>query len=198
MWTAERERFVGGEKVVLRSAGAHLSFGAVLHALRADRDFSDFFLTELAATPFETFFWEMPPLVACAMGRPYEHVTIDSLALRQVEEDGSAFALHLAEAGAGRLVTAFHSLSGGAILVAPLAAGPAGANAHIAAFVRGAPRPQQRELLALAADLALERLSERPTWISTSGTGVHWLHVRIEGAPVYYVHRPYKVYDASA
>ena len=197
MWTAVRERFDGGEKVALRSAGVSLSFAAVLHALRADRGFSDFFLTELAATPFEAFFWEMPPLVGSNVGRPYEHVTIDSPSLRRVREDGSAFALRLAEAEAGRAVTAFHNLSGSAILVAPLATGPAGANAHIAAFVRSAPRAQQRELLALTADLALERLSERPTWISTSGTGVHWLHVRIEGAPVYYVHRPYKAYAMS-
>jgi hypothetical protein len=184
--------------MILRSAGVSLSFAAVLHALREDRGFSDFFLKALAATPFEAFFWEMPPLVASNIGKPYEHVTIDSPALRGVREDGSAFALRFAEAEAGHAVTAFHNLSGGALLVAPRAAGAAGANAHIAAFVRGAPRPQQRELLALTAELALERLSERPTWISTSGTGVHWLHVRIEGAPAYYVHRPYKVHNISA
>jgi hypothetical protein len=76
-------------------------------------------------------------------------------------------------------------------LVSPLPIAP-GANAHIAPFVRGAPRSQQRELLALTADLALGRLSDSPTWISTSGTGVHWLHVRIENRPVYFTYHPYK------
>jgi hypothetical protein len=192
MWTAVRERFDGGEKVTLLSGGAPLSFAAVLGAWRTDSDFSDFLLGELAATTFTAFYWEMPPIVAGGADKPYEYVTVDSAALRSVQEDGSAFGAHIAPSRSGGSVCAFPNLSGGATLVAPRPLGPAGVNAHIATFVRGAPRSQQRELLALTAQVALNRLSRRPTWISTSGTGVHWLHVRIEGAPTYYTHQPYR------
>ncbi len=198
MWKAVRERFVDGEKVSLILAGERLSFAAALDGWRTDPDFSDFVLTQLAATPFDAFFWEMPPIAVGDIGRPYEYVTVDCPALRWAREDGSPFASHLAAGEAGRTVTAFTNLSGSAKLVAPRPVGPAGAYAHIATFVRKAPRSQQRELLALAADLALDRLSGRPTWISTSGMGVHWLHVRIEGAPIYYVHRPYKDHSIEA
>jgi len=197
MWTAVRRRFDGGEKVALTSDGECLSFAAVLGAWRGDSAFGDFFLTELAATPFAAFFWEMPPIVAGGVARPYEYVTVDSGALRSAREDGSPFSAHLSGAGACGSVTAFPNLSGQATLVAPLPLGAAGANAHIATFVRGAPRAQQRELLALTAEVALGRLSSRPTWISTSGTGVHWLHVRIEGSPTYYTHQPYRDPDSA-
>jgi hypothetical protein len=133
MWTAVRKGFDGGEKVSLISAGAHLSFAAVLDAWRTDRAFSDFFLAELAATPFEAFFWEMPPIIADDIDQPYEYVTVDSPALPRAREDGSAFASRLAESGADRTVTAFHNPSGSAILVSPLPIAP-GANAHIAPF----------------------------------------------------------------
>jgi hypothetical protein len=196
MWAAVRERFAGGQKVLLTSDGVRLSFGAVLAAWQGDSTFGDFFLTELAAAPFTAFYWEMPPVVAGDIDRPYEYVTIDSPALRSAREDGSPFGAYLTEGGSGAAVTAFPNLSGGAMLVAPLPIGSAGANAHIASFVRGAPRFQQRALLGLTAELALGRLSERPTWVSTSGTGVHWLHVRIEGTPTYYTHRPYRDYPA--
>jgi len=173
-----------------------LSFAAVLDAWRADSAFSDFFLRELAAAPFPAFYWEMPPIVAGGLDMAYEYVTVDSPALRSAREDGSPFGEYLAEDGSGAAVTAFPNLSGGAMLVAPLPIGSPGANAHIATFVHGAPRFQQRALLALTAELALGRLSERPTWISTSGTGVHWLHMRIEGTPTYYIYRLYKEYPA--
>jgi hypothetical protein len=136
MWKAVRERFDRGEKVTLLAAGARLSFAAVLDAWRTDTAFSDFFLTELAATPFAAFFWEMPPVVADTIERPYEYVTIDSPALRRAREDGSPFASHLAGGGSGRAVTSFLNLGGRAILVAPLPTGRPGANAHIAPVAR--------------------------------------------------------------
>ena len=43
----------------------------------------------------------------------------------------------------------------------------------------------------------LRRFSSRyaalmtPTWVSTAGGGVAWLHVRLDSAPKYYTHRPY-------
>ena len=29
-------------------------------------------------------------------------------------------------------------------------------------------------------------------WVSTSGLGVYWLHVRLDSYPKYYQHAPYK------
>jgi hypothetical protein len=38
-----------------------------------------------------------------------------------------------------------------------------------------------------------KRLSASPVWLSTSGLGVYWLHVRLDTHPKYYQYQPYKV-----
>lgn len=65
------------------------------------------------------------------------------------------------------------------------------AYAHIAAFVRKAPRAQVHALWQCVASTARSTLSSEPTWISTAGGGVSWLHVRVERSPKYYAYRPY-------
>ena len=62
---------------------------------------------------------------------------------------------------------------------------------HLAAFVRQAPRRQVHALWQCLAATAKANLSRRPTWISTAGGGVSWLHVRVEHSPKYYAYRPY-------
>ena len=37
----------------------------------------------------------------------------------------------------------------------------------------------------------LPKRGDAPTWVSTAGGGVAWLHVRLDSAPKYYTHRPY-------
>jgi hypothetical protein len=192
MWRVRRERVDGGEKIMLTSNGAPMAFASVLEAWKDDERFTNLFLAALAATPFAAFYWEMPPIVADGLRRPFEYVVIDAPGLRHAREDGETFREPLATAATGATVTAFPNLRASAMLVAPLPMGLSGVNAHIATFVRGAPRAQQRALLALVAEQTLARLSEAPTWISTSGDGVSWLHVRIEDAPTYYTYRPYR------
>ena len=38
----------------------------------------------------------------------------------------------------------------------------------------------------------LEQRGERRTWLNTEGSGVPWLHVRIDSSPKYYHHDPYR------
>ncbi len=35
------------------------------------------------------------------------------------------------------------------------------------------------------------RVGDRPTWLSTAGHGVAWLHVRLDTRPKYYRYTPY-------
>lgn len=66
---------------------------------------------------------------------------------------------------------------------------PDAAYAHIAAFVRTAPRMQNHALwsaVGAALEAELVKQSPRPVWVSTSGLGVAWLHVRLDSAPKYY------------
>ena len=54
-------------------------------------------------------------------------------------------------------------------------------------------REHLRDALWRAVGDALRtRLGSRPTWVSTSGLGVSWLHVRLDRLPKYYTHAPYR------
>ncbi|CAK0827961.1 unnamed protein product, partial [Prorocentrum cordatum] len=111
--------------------------------------------------------------------------------------DPGDFSEHLSRCSAGTGAVAFQNLGGDASLVAPCAAGPSpGAYGHLAAFSRRVPEEQQR-LFWAAVGRTLEgvvasRGAGPRTWLSTEGSGVPWLHVRLDSAPKYYHHREYR------
>ena len=45
--------------------------------------------------------------------------------------------------------------------------------------------------MALAREL-LARIDYRTLWLSTSGLGVAWLHLRLDHEPKYYQYAPYR------
>lgn len=87
------------------------------------------------------------------------------------------------------------------------------AYAHLAIFVRSAPTEQVLRTWQVAAMALLDRLgldnnnhkqdadlppqrqstsSSQPVWLSTCGTGVAWLHFRLDSVPKYYSYMPYR------
>lgn len=71
--------------------------------------------------------------------------------------------------------------------------------AHLLSFLRGThvPEAQKLRLLQRVAQVTLEKCHENEqqedklVWLSTSGLGVSWLHVRVEDQPKYYQHLNY-------
>ena len=85
----------------------------------------------------------------------------------------------------------FGSLGGDAILVAPCPAGPGSDYAHLAKFVRTAPQERQLAFWRAVGEAMESRVGTTPVWLSTSGHGVAWLHVRLDSRPKYYLHSEY-------
>ncbi len=195
MWEARRTAIRQGwsEKIAIAAAGRTLSFAEVIALWRQDSDFRAFFIDELAATALPAFLWEMPPIWSGRTQLDYEFVAIRSDGLARMRPDADAFASQLAAPGTSSSVVAFPNLGGDALLVAPRQIAGLQSYGHIAAFVRSAPAAQQHalfQILAGAIDDVL-RTHDGRIWISTSGLGVAWLHVRIDSYPKYYQHRPY-------
>ena len=159
-------------------------------------------------------FWETPPVLR-NVDRPMEFVLMDSPRLKAFATTGadeSAFAAHFAACAAtGATVPeegvkpttvkaetggcVFDSLGRDAVLVAPLP--HRGTNAaHLASFVRTAPSNQQAAFWKLVGATWLHRVEHQsphdPLWLSTSGLGVAYLHVRLDTRPKYYTYDPYK------
>lgn len=103
----------------------------------------------------------------------------------------------------------FDNLGGDAQLVAPNDWSPASAPSkhsscygHLANFVRDAPDEQVSGMWKEVGDVLGQQLlpsvssasvdSSRPIWFSTAGTGVAYLHFRLDSRPKYYLYRPFK------
>ena len=179
------------EKLVVARDGRGLSFVEVIAGWRKDAAFRSFYIAEVSAAPYHAFFWEMPPIRRGHTDLPYECVLIRSDALARMPPDAEAFASQFD--ATTRDVATFPNLGGDAVLVAPKQIGAPTTYAHLAAFLRSAPQAQQHALFQALGE-AIERFLQDydgRVWISTSGLGVAWLHIRLDTYPKYYQHRPY-------
>jgi hypothetical protein len=169
-----------------------MSWAEVAMAWRRDAGFRDEYASALAAEPSAAFAWETIPVTAATRDRAFEHAVIDSPALTQVTADPRPFASQLR--GAVADICIFSNLGGDATLIVPTPAAAEEHYAHLAAFLRGAPRDQIHRLWTAVGEAVEEhwRESERPLWVSTAGLGVHWLHVRLDSRPKYYRHAAYR------
>ena len=48
------------------------------------------------------------------------------------------------------------------------------------------------KLVGVSAEKRVAEMGSLNTWISTSGTGISWLHLRLDSRPKYYTFRDYK------
>ncbi len=187
-----------GQRYRLLHQGDPVSYERAVHGLCEEREVRELLAECLRAASYEAFFWETPLVASASRDRAFELVLIDSPALARVAAEPAPFARQLGDT-TGSCVT-FPNLSGDAWLVVPRALAEHEHYAHLARFVRGAPRAQVDELLR-AVGLAITRWwSERaePCWVSTAGLGVHWLHVRLDMRPKYYSYEPYKTRSVRA
>jgi len=172
--------------------GAPLSWSAVMNLLQTDQSFRCFFVAVLADAPFPAYFWETPPVTNASIDRDFEFVLVDSPQLDGIRTDERAFANQFAKAKPGTSVIKFSNLSGDATLIAPCCYGPMPAYSQLAAFTRMAPSDQQHELWTLVGATLEQQLGAQPVWLSTSGLGVYWIHIRFDAEPKYYTHEPYR------
>ncbi len=180
--------------VVLREGDAALSWGDVAGRWRRDPAFCDSFTEALSEDPYEAFLWETPPVSYSTTDRRFEMVLVDAPVLARARPSPEPFEDQI---GAGRGtdgVRTFDNLGGDACLVAPCANGPLRHYAHLGAFVRSGPRTQVRALWQAVGAAVDRRLSESDErfWVSTSGLGVYWVHVRLDSRPKYYSFAPYR------
>jgi hypothetical protein len=190
-WSAARESLDGGrvQKLAIFAGNRALSFAAVLDGWRTDPHFRACFNRLVADAPFAACFWETPPVTNRSVDQAFECVLVDSPALAGVGAEHTAFAGYFDSTR--DMVVDFTSLGGDALLVAPCPLAAESVYPHLAAFVRHGPAVQQQALWQRVGERVAARLSDRPLWVSTSGLGVFWLHVRLDSFPKYYTWRPY-------
>jgi len=159
---------------------------ALLNAPAARQAFN----SALVNAASHAFRWECPALTASKLDQPFECMLIPAPELDRPADD-QPFAAQLDHA-TDAAVTVFPNLGGDATLVVPTRGADPAAYAHIGAFVRHAPPAQRDALWRAVADCVRARIGEQPSWLSTAGDGVAWLHVRLDGSPKYFRTRAYR------
>lgn len=183
-------------KLVVFRDGEVAPHGAVIEGLAKSSELRAALIEALAGLPFQAFYWEMPPLTTARMADDFDSAAIDAPELAERSAEPSAFEEHLNAAPEGATSVTFTNLGGDATLVAPTAEAEAEAYAHLASFVREAPRPQVDALFEAVGHAVLKRVGAEPLWVSTAGLGVPWLHVRLDARPKYYKFEGYR--DAAS
>lgn len=183
-----------GTLVACTESGATLTFRDVLDRWTHDTAFTARYASALANTALDAFFWETPPLTVSRLSRPFECMLLPAPGLARRAPDESAFAQQLTGCPTGTLVLSFPNLGGDANLIVPCRIEGPDVYTHMARFCRGAPQEQQLALWQRVGQDVLAQVGEAPIWVSTSGLGVSWLHVRIDRRPKYYSHRPYRTW----
>lgn len=161
----------------------------ILQNWQSNETFRRFFINLLADAPFDAYFWETPPITQATLARPFEFVLVNAPQLARVPADRRPFAHCFNH----EPVVDFPNLGGDAHLVVPCPQTADDAFAHLAAFSRSAPLPQQHDFWQRVGLAVVNGVGQRPLWLSTSGLGVYWLHVRLDARPKYYTFRPYRL-----
>lgn len=168
-----------------------ISFKMFIDGLLTDAGFRQRFNDLLVAAPFRAFRFETPALTDSTLDDPFELVLINAPHLSDRQADAETFAQHFSGTNAEEAVE-FKSLGGDATLIAPTPIETPETYNHLASFVRNAPASQIDALWQMTAQVLMRDVGNAPLWLNTEGSGVAWLHVRIDSRPKYYSYTDYK------
>ncbi len=172
------------------SSAENVSFQTFFRGLVEEKNYCLHWNQVMASVPLDAFFWELPALDQGCLGRAFECMVMDAPLLNR-PANPAAFVGQFSKCSA--CVTRFRNLGRDAHLVVP-APGPGKVQefSHLAEFCRNADEGTAVAFWKLSGDTVLQEIGESTKWVSTSGAGVPWLHLRIDSYPKYYVYRPYR------
>lgn len=190
MWKIEEIESTGNNvKFSIFSGDSFISNLTFLELLRDNKTFRSFYNRYLAVIGFDAFFWENKPMTKANLDEVYECNVINSEYLAQKSPDFQTFSSYFIK---DEEVVSFPNLGKDARLVAPCPVSENNGYAHIGTFIREAPEAQKQQLWKQTAEEMLNQVRDETKWLSTSGLGVFWLHIRIDSVPKYYQTKEYK------
>ncbi|MBC7864008.1 MAG: hypothetical protein IAF38_13615 [Bacteroidia bacterium] len=160
-----------------------------IELLRGSDKFERFFSDLLSASPYEAYFWEVKSVSLDRLDDKFEFVLVNSPILAKINADNSSFVNYF---GKNKFVTSFFNLSGDSRLIVPVEMSDSTNYSHLSKFVRNAPTKQVEAFWKTVGEEFGKSIGVQKKWLSTSGLGVHWLHVRIDERPKYYNYLKYK------
>lgn len=190
MWkVSEIESSQQNIKFAIHEDGSPISNRYFLELLQDSQSFREFYNSFLAETDYEAFFWENKPMMGQNLGQDYECTILNSAFLASRSPDSQTFRQYFDK---DKMVVTFSNLGNDAELIVPCPQKDDNCYTHIGSFVRKADDEQIDEFWKITGRETLREIGSKPKWLSTSGLGVFWLHVRIDTIPKYYQTKEYK------
>ena len=180
------------QHVRILCSSTNLKYSEVIRLWENDEHFIKFFIGLLADCQFEAFRWETPPLTTRNCDQQFQFVILDAPELGRRAPDTKSFAKQLSSGNVDNSVMTFDNLGRDATLVVPAGLTDDANYVDIASFTRYAPLAQQIKLWHAVGAALAGKIGHRPIWLSTTGDGVAWLHIRIDSRPKYYAYGPYR------
>ncbi len=165
-----------------------LTFKKVIDLWISNADFRVFYSGILTSSPFQSFFWEHPPLTKDDIDNDYEFVLVRSSQLHLTQAERQDFEEHFQ---GDELVVAFPNLGKNAQLIVPTPDRKDEIYNHFGNFLKHASAEQIHDFWKLVGECFEQSLTDQKRWLSTAGLGVFWLHVRIDQRPKYYKYGQY-------
>lgn len=178
------------QKISILQEGQPISYRQLLALWKNNTYFIDCFNSFLANIEFTAYFWESIPVNNASLDNAYQFVVTGNPSLAQLSCDPSPFANQFKATNTS--IATFQNLGGDAWLVSPNANFSQQSYPHIAAFCRLAPQSLVTQLWQTVAQQLETAIHQNPIWLSTSGLGVSWVHIRIDTQPKYYSYLPYQ------
>ena len=167
-----------------------LSYKDGLHLMGESEEFRHLLKNTILKPNYPAVFWEFPP-VSQKSSPNFEFVVMKASGLKNVQTDLGAFQSYFRPKCN---VVSFPNLGGDAQLITPCPISKSVEYAHLVTFLRTATDTHIHELLMKTAQemqfLLLK--SCKTIWLSTSGLGVYYLHIRLDSYAKYYTYLPYR------
>ena len=189
MWKFNILESTDQRQVFRLKAGEPVSHRQFLSLLSENDEFINWYNQLLADCPFDAFFWENKPITNENLEDIYECTLVKSSTLSKVSTESKTFDSYFDDA---KNAVSFSNLGGDAKLVAPCPVSNRKIYTQIGSFVREAPDDQILDFWQLVGNEMINHIKQEPRWLSTSGLGVYWLHVRIDLVPKYYQTEAYR------
>jgi len=180
-------------KFTRKSTDKFLTWREVMSLWQENERFRDVFISSLMDMPYESFFWETPPLSLNSQDADFEYAVIKAQALEYVQPDPSAFQTYF---DTNEYAVSFLNLGRDAVLIVPYPSeSDLSTYTHLARFMKQASDDQKHffwiKVGYTLTQVLSERLPDQRTWVSTCGTGIYWLHLRLDKRPKYYSYSEY-------
>ncbi len=182
-------------KFSLFKDGSPLTYEQVIHDWQGNHEFRRYYFSILEEPIFDAFFWENPPITKSNLDQNYEFVLVNSSQLSKVNADSNPFLEKFNSNSLNNSVIAFENLGHDAELIVPCPITSKNTYAHLAEFIRNGPENQKHDLFVILGNSLMRKINSNPVWVSTSGLGVYWLHIRLDSRPKYYSYQPYCQYS---